>query len=543
MSVFSQPAFIKNGAGKAMYAVLAVIAGLSLFFVFYEWKTESIYYDDLFLFEKHIAAKNFFQQINILVESDKYRPVHGVVWNLLIDLFEKKIWYIFYFNLLVQIINLLMFAAVIDLFLNAPFISLLVGLTLGQSRFCIFNITQLYNGGALEGLAMFFFLGSLFYLLKGFIRNTEDRQIRRDVLIAILFANLSTYTHERYILLLPFILLIMFFHRKTMTAMTKIIAGSLAVASVVLNIGIKKFFFGMPFFVGTGGTNISLSADSVRIFFRQALLSILQINSGEQWFIGRAYETLPGYAKVISLSLAVFSVLVLLMYAGRSIIQAIHRRNSGSVIDHSEGPGSGYKKTDHLPGFFGVLCVLFFLLLIPAIITIRLEPRWLQAPYCVLVLLIVIATDQLVRMTIMKRILLVAFISLSLFVNFLYLQGTKNIYFKFSERMACRFKNAIRSNTIKKSTTNLYVWTRHQGDGIFGEIQGGSIFEYYQGRSKNIAFVDSIYHVKSSGIITSFPNFNKATDQIVFVDDSVIRDITDNYLKDSLKTLVISHDY
>jgi hypothetical protein len=84
------------------------------------------------------------------------------------------------------------------------------------------------------------------------------------MLFAILFANLSLYTHERYIVLLPFLLLVLI----ATTTLKKVkqkqsgLITALIIGSVLLNVFVKKYVFGMSFFVGTGGTHVVFSVNT-----------------------------------------------------------------------------------------------------------------------------------------------------------------------------------------------------------------------------------------------------------------------------------------
>src|SRR5439155_24250209 len=107
-----------------------------------------------------------------------------------------------------------------------------------------------------------FFLLSVYYLTKVLVKNgLLASQIQKSIVLSIVFANLSMYTHERYIVLFPFIFLtvLLFPNLKTLSLKQKISLGLAAVASLALNIIIKKYVYTMPFFMGTGGTNISFS--------------------------------------------------------------------------------------------------------------------------------------------------------------------------------------------------------------------------------------------------------------------------------------------
>src|SRR5439155_27065767 len=95
-------------------------------------------------------------------------------------------------------------------------------------------------------------------------------------------------------------------------------------------------------------------------------------------------------------------------------------------------------------------------------------------------------------------------------------------------------KNVIRYNTEK-----LYIWEKLKDvngeNAIKWTISDGYFFEFYQVKNKKIIFVDSIYQKSYSFKDSSFLNFNKGTEQIIYIKNNII-DITPEYLKDSLKS-------
>lgn len=499
-----------------------------IYFYFLKWKTDTIYGDDLFIFKQYSELHGFFQKINLPTVSGKYRPMHGLSLYLIIEWFQKNLDDYYIFNIAIQTINTFILAKLLNLFLKSPFVSLLFSLILGLSRFSFFNISQLLNGGALEGLAITFFLLSVYHLTKALAKDElAASQKEKQIYISVLFANFSLYTHERYIVLFPFIFLVvlLFPGLKALTQKQKANLCFAALASIVLNVGIKKYVYSMPFFVGTGGTNISFSLQSAATFFVDAVLSIFQINSGPEYLVGRPFSSLPPFAKTIAVTLATGLLLLLVIYLSKSRRVMISKRKENRL---------------NLYIFFSFL-LLFGLLLVPAVVTIRLEQRWLQASLSIFILLVVIALSSLqFKSQNVKNGLFGAFIMLFLGIDMNYFHtGAQNLYMNNSEDLASNFKAAIDKGVIRPNITKLYIWEKQRDENVENAIRwslgDGYFFQFYRNKNVKILFADSIYQKAYAFQVSSFINFNKDAEQIIYTQPHVL-DITPNYLQDSLKS-------
>ena len=517
----------KNENGLLLLFAVATLVIIYLYFL--KWKTNTAYGDDLFIYREYLKLHTFSEKINLPVPNGKYRPLHGMSISFLIELFQKNLNGYYFFNVAIQTINALLFASILNLFLKSPFFALLLGLTVGLSRLFYFNIAQLLNGGALEGLAMVFFLAFLYFLCKAFISNGGPRQKSKALLASIVFANLSIYTHERYIILFPFIILAVFLSPslKEINLRTRTILSSAALISLVLNVVIKKSVFSLPFFVGTAGTNIEFSFSSAVSFFFEAILTLFQINSGPEYLVGIPFWALPRLNKILALVFAAGTIAIFILYF-------VQVRNFFQL-----------KQKDGQSGFFDflLLSLLGIMLLIPATITIRLEQRWLEASFSIFILLVIIALNNLTFKYIRKNYALLSFFILFLWTDFNYLsKGGDNFSMSYSAKLASGVKQAIDNGTLSHNTDQLYIWEklRRENDeqAIWWVLGGGYFFEFYQGKPKQISFADSIYNKAYSFAFSSFPGFNKSTAQIIYLLNNKVYDLSQDYLQDSLKHFV-----
>ena len=515
-----------------------IISGLLLlatpfiiYFFFLEWKTNTPYGDDLFMFKTHAEIDTITGKLNLPLLFGKYRPMHGLSVHLLIESFGKNIGGYYFFNVFIQTVNTILFAITVNIFLRKFYISLFFSLTVGLSMFAFFNMTQLLNGGALEGLAMNFFLAAVFFSIKAIHSSTTASQAKRNLIRAYIFANLSMYTHERYLILFLFIILVILIHPHSLRILKgrqKVLLIAAGIFSILLNVLLKKYVYSMPFLMGTASRTIEFSFSSAISFFNDAILSIFLINSGPEYLIGVRFSALPVVNKILVIILLVSFMTLLGFY-----LIALFRKNK------VEKTASG----DSLCTFL-LLAILFGLALLPAIVTIRLEPRWLQASFSVFMLMVILAADTITfKKNYFKYILLVLTGILVIATHYTYLKtGADNIYMVYSEKTAATFRDAAIANVIRPTTHNLYIWEKKNDENantaMRWSLGDGYLFSFYQGYPKRIIFVDSLYE-KSRGLSdTTLVNVNIKKDQIVYYayrGMGYVTDITRDYLSDTLK--------
>lgn len=479
---------------------------------FSPWQTHAIYGDDLYIYD----IFNRSGDAAIINISQKYRPINNVLIRILIRIFNKNLPLYYYFNVLVQAAVVVVFIKIAHLVTRSITLSFISGIIIALSRFNLYNVTQLYNGGALEGLAMIPFLCCLLYLLRTLVDSPLSPSISfRAMLWSLFFANMAIYIHERYIVLFPVIALCTLMPQFRETSVNRrIMIIVLAILSIAVNYAIKKYIFHISFFMGTGNVDISFSPSSSYTYLKDGLCSILGINSGPEYLVGYTFSSLSFTYQLLvytSLTLAAF-------FFGGGLIRMFVTQS----IDADR------KKT--IAVLF-VLLVLFIVCLIPAIITIRLEQRWLQASMAVYVLMLLVAINCLFPKNTMLKIGALSIVAiLSITVNHNYLKnGANNIYLCNAHNKAVLVKQAIETGIIKEECTTLAIYEKKKDINNENEInwivQNGLFFEFYGQRKKEIVFVDSTDKTKNIG--SSPIDITKT--QIIYITHNVV-DITDKYM-------------
>lgn len=462
--------------GTAHYVAAFAVFFTAIALYYFNWRTQTIYGDDLSCFDTYNRMSN----TQIITLSNKYRPVNNIAIRILILLFGKHVAGLYYFNVAIQALCATVFMRIAYQLLGSKWLSALCGLWVAISRFNLYNITQLYNGGGLESLAMVFFLYSLFYVLRSFEVDAAPLKRRNILLTSLTFANLAMYTHERYMVILPFIFLSLLFQpAEKMKNRDRIYIGGLAILSALINYSIKRYLYHITFFMGTGNTSISFSLSSALNYFRDGVMDIIMFNSGPDYLAGLSFTLLPPHYMIVVRACLVITALVLVAYTAVVLRNAIVKKRNATQA--------------HVMLLFAAL---FILCLLPAVVTIRLELRWLQASFAIYCLMLILAVKHVFPNRAIRSVYLAAFILISLVIETKYLEeGAGSIYFVKADRRATNLRTAIEKGALNATTDTLCFIeeTRNVNneDEIKWILQDGYFFSFYNAGRKNIIFSDS----------------------------------------------------
>jgi hypothetical protein len=313
----------------------------------------------------------------------------------------------------------------------------------------------------------------------------------------------------------------------------KMALSFITLASPILNVAVKKILYSLTFFLGTGNTSFKFSLPLTLQSLKNAVLSIFQYSRGPEYLNGLQFSSMPLFYRVLVLLSGGIIFITFCLY----FLQAITKRESNAKHNTN---------TFHLPLVI-FLMLLFLTLLIPLIFQRQLELRWFQAPFSVALLMFVVALTSLWPKSRIIYALSFLLIVSFLLTNYYYInKGSKNLYYSMAARIGDTFDKAIKDGVIRLDKTNLYIWEKKRNPDRENEIKwtigGSSFFDLYGSSIKNVMFVDSLYQRSDSSVVCSFQNFEKRSDQIIFLDIQndeqtfrySITDITNEYLRDSL---------
>ena len=447
-------------------SLVFLLALVGVIFRFWPWMPEVFFGDDLsnFLAYKDGNFPVGLEQTFSFAFAEKYRPIFVWVISFMFGTFQEHIAAYLAVNILLHGLNATFVFALAHRLSNGNWIvSLIVALAVATSRFATYQVTQVT--GLLEGIALMFFLVMTYCMVRA---NDAAKEIAcRWCWAAVVAALLIIHTHERYIVVavwLSLTIILLPNIRRIGQNQRFMLLGS-CVAMLLLNLIIKTTILEIPFFVGTGGTRVDIDALRILDHLRQAFLSIYGFNEGPEYLVGVRIGSL-GAVWLLALTFA----LVWLM----SIVSGM--RSALETNTQSASSASSWRPLA-LPL---LLVALGTFVLIPAVLTIRLEQRWLLEPFIILLLLFAWAAGILsAKKQTLVWILAVLIGLCSMAVDSFIAPHFRQIFFISSAQFAKAAKREIAEQEYSGSSPIVLIassdhcnWTLLQGD--FFRLYGAS---------------------------------------------------------------------
>jgi len=341
----------------------AVLSLLALFVVNFTWFStfsfRTITADDLWVwsfFTGHPSLHELF----LNGSGGKYRPVTNLVQYLLFQAFpnDYRSWVAFS-TVLNCVIVALLFLLIRKLTKGDSIIALLGGLLYVTSRFSYYNILQL--NGVMEALSLLFLVLIMYVTVRFYV----DSRPWAGFALAGLYL-LITLTHERYLALLPFLLLVPLLH-ESLSRRSKVGLMALMCVPFLLNVVLKQFVLASTLLMGTGGQPIAFSPLQVARFVAAGLANMAWVNYGPDYLSGIWFGRMDAKWQALVMIICVALLAIVIWMTVRMM------RTRDSAVRRRELRG------------FALWIVLFLSLLLAASITFRQEYRWLYAPFVVLV--------------------------------------------------------------------------------------------------------------------------------------------------------------
>lgn len=208
-------------------------------------------------------------------------------------------------------------------------------------------------------------------------RFMERPTVRRAASLSLLFL-VILHIHERFIGLAgPLIFLAIGVW--TRSRVSALVVGLGAVASCLLNFGIKKSVLDIPFFIGTTTQPIEFDLAQICLFLWHGTLNLAGINSGPTYLSLENFTESPLWIKAISIAAAVLTCGLVAKVIRDTILSP-----------RGEARRAAYLRCTFLVLTTGVL-------LLSASITFRQEYRWLYSPYLVFLCLLALGVSRTAR--------------------------------------------------------------------------------------------------------------------------------------------------
>lgn len=406
---------------------ILILFCLVIVFVINFWINEKLkiktlaYPDDLWNLNYFNQNHNSFFNLVFNLETTKFRPVFNLVFYGLFFIFRGRPWMFGYFNVF---LSFLIAAVLFYFFLEISkkkIIALCLSIAFVVSRFAYYNIGQAL--GIMESMALLFGVIFLYFVWKYF--NFKNKIYFWWSLLSLL---LLIFTHERFIVLLfLYIPVFIFLGYRGLNFWKHV----LYTTPILMSFFIKLVWIGKGVFDGTGGTSVleTFSFSSFGNYFLSGCLYLLGFNAGPEYLNGIEM-------KGVSLNMNILIVLGVICLLTILIVNL--------------------KKLDKKI-IYNLFVFLFFigLTLASGSITIRLEMRWLYAPFVGLLFLLAYLLREKPFEKSLKTInILIILIWVGLMVprEILYRNTIKNMYFWYEQRLG----NSIYETTLKKYGENFW---------------------------------------------------------------------------------------
>jgi hypothetical protein len=443
---------------------LTYLIGIRLRFAPFDFRT--LAGDDIYLLgwsnqENGYSSKLFssFTQHTL----GKWRPIPQVVISPLLDFFGGDFWKYQFVNEALLASCALAVASLVYLICDEnKLFAFIAGCFVVFTQFNLYHVMQVL--GLMECLAF------LFSILV-YISLAKFRQAGRkfDLLLGHASFALAIHTHERFLFLLPGVTLLILFSTKEMAVVPRVLHVLAPALIAFENFAVKSWVFGMNFFTGAGGTEISADTTDVPAFFSRAILNILGFNSGPDYLSGRNANLLGTNAVIISLLWAVPTVFVIFAAIVKKVSQAGFRASAEAVVIFSS---------------------TIFGLALSASISFRQEFRWLFAPYLALVTILFSSLYILFTKRRLRQCGAIVLLFLGLLVGGYYGRFAERTYFFETQSLADSIKERVLDQYADTLDSTTFVIVTYGTQAFDWAIGGGLFFtEYAKHRSLDLRLV------------------------------------------------------
>jgi hypothetical protein len=439
---------------------------------FYPLGFHTLMGDDLIRWNQVTSFSSVATAFSNIVAGSKYRPVNDLCHYILFALFSHDYRLFLYFNILFNfVIVTALFALIEDVTGNDLVLAFGLSLVYITARFSYYNILQVY--GILEALSLLLLLAVIYCVIR-FIRTAA---LKWAIFAAVSYF-LLTLNHERYLAILPFLLLAFAFFGRSTGYRRKAALLLIAVSPFLLNLFLKRFVFHVPFITRTSTIPLDLSIFSILEKMGLGQLKILGVNNGPGYLNLIPFPDQDTTVQVVGILIAAFIAVLLFLALRRSAMLQIPERLK---------EGKRYL----------LWATLLLVLLFSASIVADQEQRWLYSPFVVVLISIsyLLSDFRIGRFSAVKYIVLGVLVALMVHNDIYYRRFLSNLHFVRANLIADSFYNV----TVNRYGTNIVDYELFVEK--FGDCQWilqDSLFfkPYIPDRKVRITYVDHIEQIK-----------------------------------------------
>jgi hypothetical protein len=365
------------------------------------------------------SEASFIQSIFGSTAANRFRPVSDITQYLAFKIAGENstLWWIINCALIAVCAFILSYA--VNKTFRPNLISLFIGISLITSRFLQYNASQVI--GVMESTN-----NILILLIAIFVQKHSHSKESKHLLTAIFLFMLICFSHERFqTLILAFLVYILLVTRKEKKKALLLIGYLVFPIALLASV---KLVLDFPQLVGTGSvTELGFRWDTTFMHACFAFLQIFGINFGPGYLVGVSFEFGPTWLQVLGVLVFTCGLVICAKYLSATK----SRHKAGADVS--------------LRVFWPLL---FCSALLPGLVTIRLEQRWLMAP---MIILMLVASRFLADKEKVKRLISSVFLLGYLAMNFFYVANSSSIFFRGTQDYAVKLLATLGDAWVESS--------------------------------------------------------------------------------------------
>lgn len=486
-------------------ATLLLFATCALaFWRFFPWRPHAFYGDDLDYLLSYLDGTCATRGAAILTDvcHERFRPVSLELVLVLMRVFGGHISAYAVADIGLQgLIGLATFAICWKMSHGNWIASLSLAAAVTLSRFATYLATQVI--GPVEGVPLLLTLCAIYALLT---TERSQKPSPAFALTAVAASLLATFAHERFIVVPVWLALALYFITSAAT-FPRARKWALILVSAfipVFYIAYKQVVLGTTFLIGTGGTHLAFVPSQTVENGLQALSSLFGFNSGPNYLIGTPVVAGSEMSRLALLftSLWVFTFIVGVYYAAKK-----------------EPASDGQPKYKMLWAILILLLAGF--LIAPALLTIRLEQRWIFASFVLGMLIPAWAVGNarsLGRKLLSAAVVLLSLTSIMLDGDIMKSYG--NVFFVSSANFAEAVKRDVADVSSRQKGAAAFLANPSHCDWT---LLNGEFFRLYEGTSRPIYCFDSLDSAATANLPKATRLYASTPTKLVDVTDELHR--------------------
>lgn len=410
---------IKYRAGLWLLPIF-LIAMIASAWRFLPWASPLFFGDDLTIYLSFLDGNCATRASEIFTATcqDRFRPIASGTVLALMNVFGVQKFIYLAANIALQgLIATVAFLIAFRLSRQSWLVSLAIAAAVGVSRFAVWNVTQVI--GPVESIPLLLTLGAVYSVIRA---EQSQQHTWRWCQLALLLIFFAIFSHERFTVVPVWLGLSFLSSKKVrrLPAWRVALLLSACIALPLFYVAYKTYVLDSYFLIGTGGTHLGIDIALIAQHVHEAFSSIFGFNHGPSYLIGENV-TLGWNSPFVLASLFALLFLATTLYAARSALPQTFSLQAG--MESLRWPL--------------LLLILAAFLVTPALLTIRLEIRWMYASF-VMIMLIGAWAVSVVPNNVRKRFIaiIMMFCATSIALDTAIMRSFGELFFVYSAKFA-----------------------------------------------------------------------------------------------------------